>query len=58
MNIVVVGGQTYSRWFAWLPRRLSNGDRVWLTYYYLRPDGNGQGLLLSWAEVKAKSGHG
>ena len=51
----MVGHRAYTRFFAWLPQRLSNGDRVWLTYYYLRPDHNGQGLLLSWSAVRAES---
>jgi hypothetical protein len=37
----------YHRCFAWLPTRLSCGQRVWLCHYYLRPGPNGLGVLVS-----------
>jgi hypothetical protein len=40
-------GRTYHRFFAWLPTRMRSGRLVWLTYYYMRPDSNGWGLLLN-----------
>lgn len=37
----------YHRFFAWFPRRLSNGRRIWLVHYYLRVGPNGLGVLVS-----------
>jgi len=41
---------SYHRLFAWLPTRMRSGRVVWLRYYYMRPDSNGWGLLLSQQE--------
>ena len=40
-------GRTYTEWFAWWPRRMASGEWVWMTFYYMRPDRNGVGILLS-----------
>ena len=47
MITVTVNGQTYTRWFAWLPRRVTSGELVWWELYYMRPNQNGEGILLS-----------
>jgi len=45
-------GQNYTQFFAWLPKRMSSGHWVWLDPYFIRPDRNGQGILLSFEEVR------
>jgi hypothetical protein len=40
-------GRTYHRFFAWVPTRMRSGRLVWLCHYYMRPDSNGWGLLLT-----------
>ena len=48
-------GRTYTRFYAFLPRRMSSGHLVWLTAYYIRPGYNGVGLVLSHSEMLAES---
>ncbi len=45
-------GQHYTEFFAWLPKRMSSGAWVWLDPYFIRPDRNGVGVLLSFEEVR------
>jgi len=45
-------GQRYTEFFAWLPKRMSSGHWVWLDVYFIRPDRNGSGVLLSFEEVR------
>lgn len=42
-----INGHTYTRFYAWFPTRMHNNELVWFEYYYMRPDRNGQGILLS-----------
>jgi hypothetical protein len=49
-KIYTVNDRTYTRFYAWLPQRMRSGALVWLEYYYMRPDANGQGLLLAHSE--------
>ena len=44
-------GQGYTEFFAWWPRRMTSGRWIWLDTFYLRPDRNGQGILLSFSEL-------
>lgn len=48
---LTVNQRTYTQWFAWFPKRMRSGQLVWLRTYYMRPDRNGQGLLLSQKEL-------
>lgn len=48
--IITLNQRTYTRQFALLPTRMSSGQRVWFDYYYIRPDYQGQGVLLSLTE--------
>jgi len=45
-------GQHYTEFFAWWPTRMTSGQWVWLDPYFLRPDRNGVGVLLSFEEVR------
>lgn len=49
-NIRTVNGRTYTRKFAWLPIRTVHKELLWFTHYYLRPDRNGQGIVLSFED--------
>ncbi len=44
---VTVNNRTYSQLFAYWPTRTSRGQLIWLEHYYMRPDRNGQGIILS-----------
>ena len=44
-------GRPYTRFYAFWPRTMSSGQRVWLAAYYIRPGYNGQGLVLSHCEM-------
>lgn len=50
-------GMTYSyhQTFAWLPTRMDSGAWVWLNPYYIRPNTNGEGVLLSRMEYILES---
>lgn len=45
--LITVNDRSYNRYWAWWPVRVSKGDLVWFEHYYMRPDRNGQGLLLT-----------
>jgi hypothetical protein len=49
-KVHTVNGVTYTKFYAWLPTRMRSGELVWLAPYYMRPDRNGQGVLLSFDE--------
>jgi hypothetical protein len=55
MQPVTVGTRSYTRFFAIWPRRVTSGDLVWFSHYYLRPGANGLGVLLTWSQVLAES---
>lgn len=40
----------YTKFFAVFPRRMTSGSWVFLGWYYITPDPNGQGVLLSHRE--------
>lgn len=40
----------YTRYFALVPKRMESQVLVWLSYYYMRPNSNGEGIYLSEAE--------
>lgn len=44
-------GRNYTEFFAWWPSRMTSGRWVWFNFYYLRPNSNGQGVLVSAAEL-------
>ena len=44
-------GRDYTEFFAWWPRKMTSGTWVWLDPFYMRPDRNGQGVLLSFDEM-------
>ena len=46
MTVIESNGVTYTERFAWLPTRVTSGRLVWLRYYYMRPNSNGEGVLL------------
>ena len=52
MNAFTVNGRTYTRLFAWLPERSFEGELIWLTHYYMRPDRHGQGHILTWEDFQ------
>ena len=52
MKPVEYFGQRYTQFFAWLPKRMSSGSWVWLEPYFIRPDRNGTGIVLSFEEVR------
>lgn len=45
--LITVNDRNYNRYWAWWPVRVSTGDLIWFEHYYMRPDRNGQGLLLT-----------
>jgi len=45
----------YHRTFAWFPTRMDSGVVVWFAHYYIRPGGNGVGVLLSRVEYILES---
>lgn len=47
MESRTLNGRTYTRKFAWYPVRSTAGQLLWLVHYYIRPDRNGEGVLLS-----------
>jgi len=44
---ITANGRTYTPKFAWLPTRTDQRELVWLVYYYISPDRNGNGRILS-----------
>jgi len=46
---------TYHRTFAWLPTRMTSGRFLWFAHYYIRPNSNGEGILLSHTEYLLES---
>ncbi len=37
----------YTRFFAYLPRRVTSGQLIWLAPYWITADRNGQGIILN-----------
>jgi len=46
---------SYHPKFAWLPTRMDSGCLVWLNTYYIYPNSNGTGRLLSKVEFILES---
>lgn len=44
-------GLVYSEFFALLPFRVDSGSWVWLTAYYMRPNGQGHGVTFTFSEA-------
>ena len=53
MKSITCNGRTYTRFYAFWPTRTTSGSLVWLAAYYIRPEYNGQGLVLSHSELIA-----
>jgi len=47
---------TYTQRFALWPQRLDSGAWIWLEYYYITPNSNGEGRLLSHREYTRETG--
>jgi len=48
-------GSNYTEFFAWWPTRMTSGAWVWLDPYFIRPDHNGHGVVLSFEEVRLEN---
>jgi hypothetical protein len=47
MKPVTYNRRNYTGFWAWFPVRTSKGRLLWLQRYYIRPEHNGQGVVLS-----------
>ena len=59
LNLAALRGKYpmhYHKTFAWLPTRMSSGALIWLNHYYIRPDHNGEGVLLTRMEQLLEQG--
>lgn len=46
-TVITVNGRTYTKFWALWPCRSSSGRLIWFDYYYMRPDRNGHGVILT-----------
>lgn len=44
---ITVNGQTYTKFYAWLPTKSTVEGWIWFDYYYLRPDRYFEGRVLN-----------
>jgi hypothetical protein len=40
-------GRSYTQFWAWFPIRTTKGQLLWFCRYYIRPQHNGEGIVLS-----------
>jgi hypothetical protein len=51
MKPVQYNGRNYTAFWAWYPVSSSQGQRLWMSRYYIRPGPNGEGIVLSHWEM-------
>lgn len=56
MRSITYQGRNYTEFWAWLPIRTRSGQRIWMDYYYLRPNRWGMGVILSYQELTVDQG--